>query len=209
MAVAELCLNEGKQGLGTTSGIEARHTDGDKSEKEVISLLREGLPTYVVEDLEDRAGIAVKPVRVILEAIEVVEWRATSRVVSARASPVGVEIPLQSHGAHGEPSGIGRAMEIAHRVEAPVLMVHEPIEGVGGTMRTREAIGARELRPFAAECEDHLPERAFWQPRRGPLAQPAQPLGGLRPGAGIIDRPDPAQDKLARGRDHAYSVRRS
>ena len=47
MAVAKLCLNEGKKGLGTKSGIEARHTDWDKSEKEVITLLREGLPTYV------------------------------------------------------------------------------------------------------------------------------------------------------------------
>jgi hypothetical protein len=47
MAVAELCLNEGKKRLGTQSGIEARHTDCDKSEKEVITLLREGLPTYV------------------------------------------------------------------------------------------------------------------------------------------------------------------
>ncbi len=109
----------------------------------------------------------------ILEAIEVVERRATSRVVAARASPVGVEVPLQGHGTHGETGGIGRAMPRAHCVEAPVLMVHEPIEGVGGTMRTREAIGARELGAFAAEFEDHLPERAFWQARRGPLAQTA------------------------------------
>src|SRR5207245_3301923 len=100
-------------------------------------------------------------------------------------------IPLQSHGAQGETGGIRRAMEIAHRVEAPVLMVHEPIEGVGGTMRTREAIGARELRAFAAEFEDHLPERAFWQARRGPLAQTAPPLGERCPGAGVIDRPNP------------------
>ena len=47
MAVAELCLNAGKKGRGTTSGIETRHTDCDKSEKEVIPLLREGLPTYI------------------------------------------------------------------------------------------------------------------------------------------------------------------
>ena len=80
-----------------------------------------------------------------LEAIEVVERRATSRVGAARASPVGVEVPLQSHGAHGETGGIGRAMERAHRAEAPVLMVHEPIEGVGGTMGTREAIGAQQF----------------------------------------------------------------
>ena len=73
----------------------------------------------------------------ILEAIEVVERRATSRVVAASASPVGVEVPLQGHGAHGETGGIGRAMEIAHRVEAPVLMVHEPIERVGGAMGAR------------------------------------------------------------------------
>ena len=78
----------------------------------------------------------MEPVGVILEAIEVVERRATSRVVAARASPVGVEIPRQSHGAHGETGGSERAMEIVHRVEAPVLMVHEPIEGIGGAMRT-------------------------------------------------------------------------
>ena len=47
MAVTELCLNEGKKGLGTTSSIAAHHTDCDKSEQEVITLLREGLPTYV------------------------------------------------------------------------------------------------------------------------------------------------------------------
>src|SRR6267143_6259582 len=135
----------------------------------------------------------------VLEAVEVVERRATSRVVAARASSVGVEVPLQGHGTHGETGGIGRAMQIAHRVEAPVLMVHEPIEGVGGTMSPREAIGARELRAFAAEFEDHLPERAFWQGRRGPLAQTAQPLGELRPGAGVIDRPDPVQDERTRG----------
>jgi hypothetical protein len=40
-----------------------------------------------------------------VEAVEVVERRATSRVVAARASSVGVEVPLQSHGAHGETGG--------------------------------------------------------------------------------------------------------
>src|SRR5262245_7540112 len=135
----------------------------------------------------------------IFEAIEVVERRAPRWVVAARARPVGVEVPLQRHSAHGETGGIGRAMEIAHRIEAPVLMVHEPIEGIGGTMRAREAIGARELRPFATEFEDHLPERAFWQAPRRPLTQTAQPLGELRPSAGVVDRPDPAQDECACG----------
>ena len=66
-------------------------------------------------------------------------------------------------------------------------------------MGTREAIGACELRAFAAEFEDHLPERAFWQTCRGPLAQTAQPLGELCPGAGVIDPPAPVQDELTRG----------
>ena len=78
-----------------------------------------------------------------------------------------------------------------------VLMVHEPIESVGGTMSTREAIGARALRAFAAEFEDPLPERAFWQAPRGPRAQTAQPLGALCPGAGVIDRPGVGQIPLA------------
>lgn len=112
----------------------------------------------------------MEPVRVLLEAMEVVERRAPRRVGTARAGPVGVEVPLQGHGAHGETSGSGRAMQRAHRAEAAVLMVHEPIEGVGGPMSAREAIGARELRPFAAACEDHLAARSFWSARRGPRA---------------------------------------
>src|SRR2546430_906172 len=127
----------------------------------------------------------------VLEAVEVVERRAPRRVVAARASPVGVEGPLPGHGTYGETGGIGRAMQRAPRVEAPVLMVHEPSEAIGGAMRTREARGARELRPFAAECEDHLPERPFWQARRGPLAQTAQPLGEWCRCAGVIDLPNP------------------
>src|SRR5207245_10259555 len=43
-----------------------------------------------------------------------------------------------------------------------------------------------------------LPEGSCWQTRMGPLAQTAQPLGALCPGAGVIDRPDPAQDKRTR-----------
>lgn len=134
----------------------------------------------------------------VRKTMKVVERRATSRVGAAHASPVGVEVPRQSHGAHGETGGSGRAMQRAHRVEAPVLMVHEPIEGIGGPMRTREARGARELRTLAAEFEDHVPARPCWQARRRPLAQTAQPLGALRPGAGVIDRPGPDQDERAR-----------
>jgi hypothetical protein len=87
-----------------------------------------------------------------------------------------VEVPLQGHGTYGETGGLGRAMQIAHRVEAPVLMVHEPIERVGGAMGAREAIRARELGAFAAEFEDHLPACSFERARIGPLAQTAQPL---------------------------------
>ena len=94
----------------------------------------------------------------VLEAVEVVERRATRRVVAARARAVGVEVPLQGYGTYGETGGLGRAMQIAHRVEAPVLMVHEPIERIGGAMGAREAIRARELGAFAAEFEEHLPE---------------------------------------------------
>src|SRR5207245_9653919 len=57
----------------------------------------------------------------------------------------------------------------------------------------------RELRAFAAKFEYHLSECAFWQARCGPLTQTAQPLGELRPGAGVIDPPDSAEDELTRG----------
>ena len=109
----------------------------------------------------------------ILEAVEVVEGRAAGCIVSTIASAIGMEVPPQSHGPHGEAGGIGRAMQVAHRVEAPVLMVHEPIERVGGAMGAREARRAGELRPFAAELQDHQPDYAVWQVRCGPLAQTA------------------------------------
>ena len=70
-------------------------------------------------------------------------------------------------------------------------MVHEPIERVGSAMGAREAIRARELGTFGAEFADPLPECSFWQARIGPLAQTAQPLGELCPGAGAVGRPDP------------------
>ena len=92
----------------------------------------------------------------VLEAVEVVERRATSRVVAASARAVGVEVPLQGYGTYGETGGLGRAMQRAHRVEAPVLMVHEPIERIGGAMGAREAIRVRKLGAFAAAFEDHL-----------------------------------------------------
>src|SRR5215467_8044196 len=88
----------------------------------------------------------VEPVGMVLETVKVVERRATSRVIAARASSVEMEVPLQGHGPHNETNGLGRAMQIAPRVETPVLMVHEPIERVGDTMGTREAIHARKLK---------------------------------------------------------------
>jgi len=45
MAVAEVCRNEGKKWLGAESDIDARRTGCDRSEKEVITWLRKGLPT--------------------------------------------------------------------------------------------------------------------------------------------------------------------
>src|SRR5712692_8292081 len=69
----------------------------------------------------------VEPVGMGLEAVEVVERRATSRVVAARARSGGVDVPRQGHGTHGETGGSGRARPRAPRGEAPVLMVHEPI----------------------------------------------------------------------------------
>src|SRR6266700_6817551 len=40
---------------------------------------------------------------------------------------------------------------------------------------------------------------AVIEARCGPLAQTAQPLGELCPGAGVIDRPDPVEDELTPG----------
>src|SRR5712692_5595366 len=92
----------------------------------------------------------VEPVGMGLEAVEVVERRATRRVVAARTTSRGVEVPRQGHGTHGETGGLGRAMQRAPCLETPVLMMHEPIERVGGAMGAREAIRARALGTFGA-----------------------------------------------------------
>ena len=45
MAVAKLCLNEGKKWLDTELGINARRTGWNKREKEVINGSDRGIPT--------------------------------------------------------------------------------------------------------------------------------------------------------------------
>ena len=100
----------------------------------------------------------MKPVGVILEAVQVVEGRAARPIGAATAGPVRMEVPLQGHGTHGQAGAFRCAVQVAHRIEPPVLMVHEPIEGIGGPMRCREAVRLHELWALAAELEDHLPD---------------------------------------------------
>jgi len=89
------------------------------------------------EAIVEQFGWYSKPLR---------SWNGERRVGSASAAcepHKGGSFHCKAMARMARTGGSGVAMEIAHRVEAPVLMVHEPIEGVGGTMRTREAIGAR------------------------------------------------------------------
>ena len=107
-------------------------------------------------------------------------------------------MPRRGSGAPGETGGRGRARQRAPRVEASVLRVPEPIEGVGGTRSAREAISARALRPCAAACAAQRAERSFRPARRGPRAPTAPPRGARRPGPGVRDLPHPVQDERAR-----------
>jgi hypothetical protein len=96
----------------------------------------------------------MKPVVVIVEAVEVMEWRSPGRGVTAYPSPIGMEVPQQGHSPHGQPCAFQRSMEVAPCVQPPVLVIHEPVHGVRGAVGTPVAVGARKARSLSAKTQD-------------------------------------------------------
>jgi hypothetical protein len=102
----------------------------------------------------------VKPIVVILEAVEVMERRSPGRGVTARPSPIGMEVPQQGHSPHGQPCAFQRSMEVAHCVQPPVLVIHEPVHGVRGAVGAPVAVGARKARSLSAKTQDGVAQRS-------------------------------------------------
>ena len=93
----------------------------------------------------------MKPVVVILEAVEVMERGSPGREITAYPSPLGMEIPQLGHSPYGQACVFQRSMEIAHCIQPPVLVTHEPVHGVRGAVGAPMAVGARKARSLIAK----------------------------------------------------------
>src|SRR5690349_24813182 len=83
------------------------------------------------------------------------------------------------------------------RVWRAVLRMGHPLVRWSLQVMTQDGGTTAQLQGDHERCRGSTTKLSgMW---RGPLAQTAQPLGELHPGAGVIDRPDPVQDELTRG----------
>jgi hypothetical protein len=89
----------------------------------------------------------MQPVWVIPKAVEVVKGRPPRRLVTPQACAIRANVPLQRHGPYGQARPVGGAVPIAHGVEQPVLVIEQPIDGIGGTVGLRTIISRDEVDP--------------------------------------------------------------
>jgi hypothetical protein len=92
----------------------------------------------------------MQPVWVIAKAVEVVKGRHPRRLVTPQACAIRVKIPLQRHGPYGQARAVGGAVPLAHGIEQPVVVVEQPINGLGGAVGLRTRIGRGKVAPLSA-----------------------------------------------------------
>jgi hypothetical protein len=115
----------------------------------------------------------MKPIVVILEAIEVMEWRSPGRGVTARPSPIGMEIPQLGHSPYGQACAFWGSMEIAHCIQPPVLVIHEPVHGVRGAVGAPVAVGARKAQSLSAKTQDGVAQGSLGHVLQSPFPKTA------------------------------------
>lgn len=115
----------------------------------------------------------MKPIVVILEAVEVMERGSPGREITAYPSPIGMEVPQQCHSPHGQPCAFQRSMEVAHCVQPPVLVIHEPVHGVRGAVGARVAVGTRKARSLITKTQDSVAQRSLGHVLQSPFPKTA------------------------------------
>ena len=101
-----------------------------------------------------------------------------------RPGAVGMEVPVQSHGPRRQAGRCAGAMEVAHLIQEPILIVHQPINPICCAGRSWKVIGDAELCFQAAQLPDGFLHRAV-QMLSSPLTQPPKPLRELH----LVARP--------------------
>jgi hypothetical protein len=103
-----------------------------------------------------------------------------------------MKVPLQSHGAQRQPRPLAFAVQVAHRIQHPVLMIHQPVHSVGGARTSHLLVSLHIIGALSAQLQGHLLDGAL-QLRSRPLAHAPQPLRELPPGGCLIAIPDSIQ----------------
>jgi len=125
----------------------------------------------------------------------------------AQAGAIGVKVPLQGPGPHGQ-AGTGLlAVTVAHGIQDPIQVIVRAIDRVGRPRGLRTVIGGREVFPMTRHLGNRLGQRPVEGGAR-PLGQPPQALGELGFRHGVIDRPGAIKD-LVDMLPRAARVRRS
>src|SRR5215471_9006203 len=91
----------------------------------------------------------MQPVGVIPKTIEVVKGRHPRWLVTPQACAIRVKVPLQRHGPYCQACAVGGAVPIAHGIEQVVLVIEQPIDGIGGAVGLGTLIGRGEVSPTA------------------------------------------------------------
>jgi hypothetical protein len=83
----------------------------------------------------------MQPVGMILEAVEGVKGRYPRGLVTPQSWAIWVKVPSQRHGADRQPCARGGGVAVAPRVEQPILLVQQPVDGSRRAVCLRTSIG--------------------------------------------------------------------
>ena len=82
----------------------------------------------------------------VAEAVELLKGRGLGSILIPGVLSMGMKVPYRSHSARRAGSALFRAMEVAHRIEESILVIHQLVQRIRGAIGTRMSIGFFELR---------------------------------------------------------------
>lgn len=133
---------------------------------------------------------------VILKTIQISKGRFPRWVLPAHTSTVGMEVPLQSHRSQRQARFLPIAVQIAHGIEQPILLVDQAIHRVGRSISVRHLISHLIVISIGVQFLDRLKYRAG-QILGRPFPQPPQALRELARRGGVITMPGAFENLFA------------
>lgn len=132
----------------------------------------------------------------ILKAIQISKRRLPFRVIAAQPLALRVKVPLQGHRSQGQLRRLPFPVQVAPRIQHPILLIHQPLDLVGGSPTPRMLLGFYLSRTLLPALADHLLDCAR-QLFTGPLAYSPQPLRELPSGRRLVAIPDSIKHLLS------------